>query len=130
MNVDWPKILLDIITPLIFVGVGVYANRLGCKDGDDTPKINYFAVGTSVFIMSLATILADVHLNTDGKIEGNFGWIAIYMLFIFISIDVDRYSSWERCEQGLPTNKKHWFRGVIVPDVLGVSAFVLHRYVL
>lgn len=125
---DWTNITLNIATPLVFIGVGIYANRLGRKDGDDTPGINFFAVGSSVLIMSLATILADIHINVAGNLEGNFGWIIFYMLFIFVSVDVDRYSSWERCEQGNPTNKKHWMRGVVVPNTLGVIAFCLYRY--
>jgi hypothetical protein len=130
MDVNHTNILLNIITPLIFVAVGVYANRLGCKDGDSTPRMNYYAVGTSVFIMSLATILADVHVNTDGALEGNFGWVVIYLLCIFVSIDVDRYSSWVRCEDGFPTEKKHLFRGVIIPNGLGVFAFCLYRFIV
>jgi len=128
MEVATTNILLNIVTPLIFVTVGIYANRLGRKDGDDTPKINYFAVGTSVFIMSLATILADIHVNEEGGVEGSFGWIVIYLLCIFVSIDLDRYSSWGRCDQGLPTNKKHLWRGVVFPNALGVFAFCLYRF--
>lgn len=128
MDKEVINIVLNIVTPLAFVVVGVYANRLGRKDGDDTPKSNYFAVGTSVFIMSLATILADIHVNESGALEGNFGWVAIYLLCIFVSIDIDRYSSWVRCEQGLPTEKKHLWRGILLPNLVGVCAFCAYRF--
>ena len=128
MDLETKNLILNVVTPLVFVAVGVYANRLGRKDGDETPKINYFAVGTSVFIMSLATILADIHFNEQGYVEGNFGWVAVYLLCIFVSIDVDRYSSWVRCDQGLPTEKKHLWRGVVFPNSLGIIAFCLYRF--
>ena len=122
------EILINVVTPLIFVVIGILANRLGRKDGDNTPALNYFAVGTSVLIMSLASILSDIQVDSAGVISGSFGWITFYILFVFVSIDIDRYTSWERCSSGLPTNKKHIFRGVILPNTIGVGAFCLYRF--
>ncbi|ELM0341309.1 hypothetical protein Q3051_004373, partial [Vibrio vulnificus] len=114
-----PQIVIDFVIPLAFVAVGVFANRLGRQDGDSTPKKNYYAVGTTVFVMSLATILAEVKITSSGSIEGSFGWISIYLLCVLVSIDIDRYSSWKRCPQGLPTNEKHVWRGIVLPNTLG-----------
>lgn len=124
------QIFINIITPLVFVVIGVLANRLGRKDGDKTPKINYFSVGTSVILMTLATIISDVHVDVNGNVQGNFGWLTIYILFVFVSIDIDRYSSWERTAQGRPTGRKHFWKGVLLPNTFGVGAFCLYRFMV
>lgn len=128
MSESTAQIIINFVIPLVFVAIGVFANRLGRQDGDSTPRINYFAVGTTVFIMSLATILAEVKITSLGALEGNFGWISIYLLCVFVSIDIDRYSSWKRCSAGLPTNEKHLWRGIVLPNALGIAAFCLYRY--
>lgn len=125
---SWQVIILTIVTPLLFVCVGIYAKRLGRRDGDKTPNSNNYAVGTQVFIMSFAAVLGDFRINVNGGLEGNFLWVIFYFILIFISVDVDRYSSWERDAKGVPTNKKHWIKGIIVPNLAGVFAFCFYRF--
>ena len=124
----YTEIMLNIGIPLSFVAVGAYATRLGRIDGDNTPTVNHFAVGTTVLIMSLATILSDITINSAGKLEGNFIWATLYLLFIFVSIDIDRFSSWKRDDKGMPTNQKHLVRGIIIPNSFGVIAFCIYRF--
>ncbi|MEW8436622.1 MAG: hypothetical protein AB2689_00550 [Candidatus Thiodiazotropha taylori] len=124
------EIMLNIGIPLSFVVVGAFAARLGRKDGDGTPAINHFAVGTTVLSMSLATILSDITINSAGNLEGNFIWATFYLLFIFVSIDIDRFSSWQRDEQGIPTNRKHVVRGIVIPNSFGVIAFCVYRFMV
>ena len=122
------QFLVNVATPIVFVIVGVLANRLGRKDGDNTPLVNYFAAGTTVLMMSLATIFGDVHINSSGSVDGHFGWMLLFLLLIFISIDIDRYSSWERDCNGYPTNRKNLFKGVLLPNFVGILAFIIYRF--
>ena len=53
--------------PILFVIIGVLANRLGRKDNDNSPPQNLWAVGTTLLLMSLGTVFADMRtaIHTD-----------------------------------------------------------------
>src|SRR5438132_6351514 len=48
------------VVPLGFLIVGVYARRLGRRDGDETPRRNDWAAATSVILMSLGKVSGDL----------------------------------------------------------------------
>jgi hypothetical protein len=43
--------------PLVLMLVGVFAKRLGRRDGDESPRRNDWAVGTTVLLMLLGSRL-------------------------------------------------------------------------
>ena len=78
--------------------------------------------------MLLGIVLADLRLTGAKAIELSY-WLVGVLTMIFISINNDRYSSWDRTAgvvNGAPT-QKHWFWGVILPDSVGLAVFVLYQ---
>jgi len=51
--------------PIIFVLIGVFANRLGRRDGDKSPKRNDFSVGTTTILTALGAIASDLPVNKE-----------------------------------------------------------------
>jgi len=113
--------------PLVLLLVGVLARRLGRKDGDKSPRTNDWAVGTILLLMALGTILGDL---TSGKATGVSYlpyWLLGVILAVFVSIDHDRSKSWVRDHQGLPTDHKRLFVGILVPDVACLAVFAAYQ---
>ncbi len=108
--------------PLALLLIGMEARRLGRRDGDDSPRKNDWAVGTVLLLMALGTILGDIR-DEQTVILNNLFWLLGILLAAFVSIDHDRSNSWIRDQQGLPTNQKRLFVGIILPDVLCLSVF-------
>jgi hypothetical protein len=48
------------LIPLGLMIVGVFARRLGRRDGDNSPRRNDWAVGTTMLLMLLGTVVADI----------------------------------------------------------------------
>ncbi len=46
--------------PIIFIFIGTYANRLGRRDGDNSPMLNDWAVGTTIILTALGAIASDL----------------------------------------------------------------------
>lgn len=114
--------------PLALMLVGLLARRLGRRDGDVTPWWNDLALGTAILLMLLGIALADLRVAGARIIELSF-WLTGVLMMIFISINNDRYSSWNRDRgvvNGAPT-EKHWFWGVILPDGISLAVFVLYQ---
>src|SRR5437660_11835680 len=105
------------VVPLILMMVGVFAKRLGRRDGDNRPRRNDWAVGTTVLLMVLGTILGDIR-TAQARVAELLGWLVGVLCTTFLSLDHDRFRSWERNSQGLPARNKRLFVGVILPDVL------------
>jgi hypothetical protein len=105
--------------------VGVMARRLGRRDGDPIPRRNDWAVGTTLLLMVLGTIVAD--LRTPTRTAELLGWLSAVLITIFLSIDHDRYRSWVRNADGTPTTQKLLIWGVIVPDVLCLMVFAAYQ---
>ena len=118
--------------PLIFIFIGVFINRLGRRDGDNTPKINDWAVGTITLLTALGGIAADLSTQAIAKSEEDIlplvGWFILVFFALIISIDNDRYRSWKRNNRGFSTNRKHILWGVIFPILLSGSIFVAYQY--
>jgi hypothetical protein len=94
--------------PLIFVLIGVFANRLGRRDGDDAPKLNEWSVGTTTLLTALGAIAADLPTaQAGGDVLSFAGWFTGVLFMLFIPIDNDRFRSWRRDVKGLPTGHKH-----------------------
>ncbi|HEY3138589.1 MAG TPA: hypothetical protein VGL29_21370, partial [Blastocatellia bacterium] len=74
--------------PLLLMLVGVFAKRLGRRDGDDSPRINDWAVGTTILLMVLGAALVDLR-NVGGASDlgGRLGWLVGILLTVFVSID-------------------------------------------
>lgn len=127
-NLFFSPFFQAIAIPLAFVLIGVYANKLGRRDGDRAPKINDFAVGTTVFLTMLGAISSDLYTIQKGNIELLAGWLPTNICLLFISLDNDRNDSWKKDRQGLPTEHKHIIRGVILPTLLSLVVFGYYQY--
>jgi len=57
----------------------------------------------------------------------DLGWLVGILLCVFLSIDHDRFRSWERDSRGLPTETKRMFVGVILPDLLALALFTFYQ---
>ncbi len=112
--------------PIIFVIIGALANRLGRRDGDTSPLKNLWAVGTIVFLMSLGSVAADIRSAPATDLLSYLGWIIVFIVLVLVSVDHDRYGSWVRTN-GEPTDEKHTFWGIILPNLLSVSIFAVYR---
>lgn len=116
----------SIIVPVLFVGIGIITNRLGRKDGDQNPIKNLWAVGTSILLMSLVATISDL-----GRISAPdlniLVWVVVFLFTLLVSLDFDRYGSWERDRDGNITAKKHLVKGIIAPNLIGISLFIAYR---
>ena len=114
--------------PLALLLAGMLARRLGRRDGDATPSWNDWALSTAILLMLLGIVLADLRLTGAKAIELSY-WLVGVLTMIFISLNNDRYSSWNRnrdVADGVPT-VKHWFWGVMLPDSVGLTVFALYQ---
>lgn len=115
--------------PLIFVLIGVFANRLGRRDGDKAPSVNDWSVGTTTLLTALGAIAADLpNATPTGDFSSFAGWFSAVLLILFISIDNDRFRSWERNNLGIPTGRKHLWWGVMLPNLLSCAIFIAYQY--
>jgi len=130
--------------PLVFTVIGAFASRLGRRDGDNSPRRNHWAVGTSVILMSTATIIASMgaSLAVGGKAGAgsshtvaapsslppamDFVWLLGFLVLMWLSVDMDRFSSWVRDDEGKPTGKKSVLRGIVLQNAIAVGAFALY----
>ena len=112
--------------PLILMIVGVLARRLGRRDGDDSTGRNDWAVGSTLLLMALGTILGDLR-DTPAHLSDLPWWLSGVLLAAFISLDHDRFRSWERDSAGLPTKNKRIFIGIIMPDALCFVVFASYQ---
>ncbi len=85
-------------------------------------------------LMTLGTIAGDLysHINAINmtKIVEIFGWFILVLVLTFFSMFVDRFFSWERAPNDALTEQKHWFWGIILPDIFGIALFAFYRYSL
>ena len=114
--------------PILLVLVGVLANRLGRRDGDTSQMRNLWAVGTTVFLMSLGSVAADIRNAPSTDLSKYLGWISIFIVLLFVSLDQDRYRSWQRDSHGNPTDIKHMFWGILLPDIISIISFAIYRF--
>ena len=120
----WFQILM---VPLILMLVGVLAKRLGRRDGDDSPRQNDWAVGTTILLMLLGIMVGDLR-GAHTQVEGLLGWLVGLLITTFFSLDHDRFRSWERdAADNKPTNTKRLWVGVILPDVLCLAMFAIYQ---
>lgn len=119
--------LVSLLIPIAFIVIGILAARLGRRDGDTSPLGNTYAVGTSVAIMCLSTAIVECFKAPSGSRETFLYWILIFSLFTWWSTDRDRYSSWERDQNGEPTDKKDTTQGIVVPNIVAIVLFVTYQ---
>lgn len=113
--------------PFFLMVIGVMARRLGRADRDSSPRRNDLAVGTTLLLMSLGTILGDIHGSTPETLPKLLIWLVGVLAAAWISVDHDRSNSWVRNEEGLPTNQKRIFLGIILPDVVCFTVFAAYQ---
>ena len=116
-----------ICVPVLFVLIGALANALGRRDGDKSPLRNVWAVGTSVILMSFGSVFSDMRLANSESLSDYLFWVIAIIILLFISMHQDRYKSWIHDNDGNPTDKKHMFWGVIIPNLVSVSVFYSYR---
>lgn len=140
-DVDAALLVKVLLPPLGFLVIGVLAKFLGRRDGDDSPHRNRndCAVGTTVLLMTLAKVVADIQIAASQSVTASQSvkypptvdlllWLIAILLAAFAFVNFDRYVSWEVG----PDNKwrKRLFYGVILPDVAGVIIFVSYQIYL
>jgi hypothetical protein len=136
-GIDAEKMLNHIISsrvfniagiPILLLFIGVFARRLGRRDGDDSPRLNDWAVGTPILLMVFSTILSDLRNITNPNDIPDHLMIFIGIMFTaFMSIDHDRYRPWKRDNNGFPLKEKNLFHGIILPNFVCVSVFGLYQ---
>ena len=113
------------VIPLVLMLIGVYAKRLGRRDGDESPRRNDWAVGTTILLMVLGTVLGDMR-TAQAPIK-ELSWLIGVLVTAFISLDHDRFRSWERNSEGLPDKSKKVWVGIVFPDVACLAIFGLYQ---
>src|SRR5688572_3489565 len=64
-----------LVVPVILMGLGMLARRLGRRDGDPSPQRNDMAVGTSVLLMSFGAVAADLRNESNiADVVDLLGW--------------------------------------------------------
>lgn len=118
--------------PIVFAIIGVFAKKLGKRDGDDSPHVNDWAVSTSVLMMTFGKVAADcaefqsaIERKAGG--ENVFWWLIGILLSIFISIEHDRFRSWKKDKNNVVLKEKKLLVGVIIPNLLSVLVFVSYQ---
>jgi hypothetical protein len=112
----------SIILAIVFVSFGVLVKFAGRRDNDPSPKRNEFAVSTSVSLMTLSKIFADLFANTPPS-HALLLMAAIGLLPPLFFAVFDRYVSWDA--SNAPPKKKIWL-GIVVPDIMAI--LVLFSY--
>jgi len=118
-----------LVLPFLFSIIGVFARRLGRHEHDKTPSRNDWAVATTVILMALGVMATDVRSLTDpNQLVSVFLWLLGALCLLFLSVDHDRFRSWERDKEGKPNGHKRIFIGIVVPDLISIAAFVSYRF--
>jgi hypothetical protein len=113
--------------PITFMLIGVFAKRLGRRDGDSAPRRNDWAVATTILLMTLGVITGDLLRVTPGKTADLTAWLVGILLVIFISIDHDRYRSWVSTAS-TTTDTKRMLMGIVLPDIAAIFVFAAYQY--
>jgi len=108
------------------MGIGVYARRLGRRDNDPSPRRDDWAVNTTILLMALGAAFADLRAGAS-IIAVRIAWVLGILFAVFVSINHDRFESWERDEKGLPLHKKRLFFGIVLPDLCSLVIFGLFQ---
>lgn len=115
-----------VAIPVVLLLVGVLARRLGRRDGDKTTRKNDWAVGTTLLLMALGTILGDLQ-NSSAPVPDLPWWLIGVLAAAFVSLEHDRFRSWERDANGLPTEAKRLYIGIIFPDIFCFAVFASYQ---
>jgi hypothetical protein len=115
-----------VAVPLCLMLVGVLARRLGRRDGDPSPRLNDWSVGTLILLTALGKVAGDFGGAHD-PLE-TFAWFVGILVFLFFSINHDRYNSWARDAAGVPTNEKRLVIGILIPDVATLVVFAAYQF--
>jgi hypothetical protein len=115
----------SLILAAVFVSYGVLTKLAGRRENDSAPKINEFAISTSISLMTLSKIFTD--LFTNGPPSHTFLLAAAIGILapLFFAV-MDRYVSWDAPPGGQPT-KKIWL-GIVIPNIMAVSVLVLYYW--
>lgn len=113
--------------PILLMMVGLFAQRLGRRDNDPSPRRNDWAVATTVLLMALGVVLDDLWGSVGSKVTTTLAWLIGLLVAIFFSIDHDRYGSWLRTPDGKPTDRKSVFLGIFLPNLLSLIIFWIYQ---
>jgi hypothetical protein len=115
------------VVPLMLMMVGVFAKRLGRRDGDNSPRSNDWAVGTTILLMLLGTVLGDLR-TAQGRTSELLAWLIGVLFTAFLSLDHDRFRSWKRNDKGLPQKENAclWASFCLICCAWGSFAFIRH----
>lgn len=110
--------------PTIFVVVGVYANRLALRDGDDRSWTESWVICTSTLLMTIGTIVADMQ-QPGASTNELIAWLVAALCFIFASVEHERFRSWRINDDGIPVRRP--VVGVLIPALASLAFFVAYQ---
>lgn len=116
--------------PLAFLLIGVFARRLGRRDGDDSPRRNDWAVATTVLLMTLGSVSGDLleAIRRGDNAQNAAYWLIGLLCATFVSVERDRYTSWVLGADNKPSRLKRILGGIIFPDVVALLIFSAYQY--
>lgn len=128
-----------VLLPAALLVVGMYARRLGRRDGDDSFRRNDWAVNTTILLMMFgktATELVRIMTTPNATpVAGNVNpggnamiWFLAVIAVLVASLDYDRTRSWERDKDGAPTHKKKLWGGIVFPVAVAIITFAFYQY--
>lgn len=116
--------------PLFLLFIGVLARRLGRRDGDDSPRLNDWAVGTSVLLMAFSAAINDfrnISQTNQNALVNHLEFLVAMIFCVYLSIDHDRYRSWVRDNNGMPTKKKRLWNGIVFHNLGCIFVFGVYQ---
>jgi hypothetical protein len=88
----------------VFVFAGILVKLLGRRDNDPAPKINDFAVATSISLMTLSKIVADIFSVPSPSRETVLAEVIGILAPLLFAV-MDRFVSWHDLPAGQPRAK-------------------------
>jgi len=106
-----------------FVSLGVLAKLAARRENDRTPKINELGIPTTVSLMTLSKIFADIFAAGSPSHE-LLTAAAIGLPALLLFVVWERYVSWYDAP-GSPPRRKFWW-GIVIPDILAIAVLFLY----
>ena len=82
----------------------------------------------NVNLMSLGAVASDLRSQTNASdIVGLMAWLLAFVFVTFLSIDHDRFRSWDRAADGTLKETKRTWMGVVVPNLISILMFAAYQ---
>jgi drug/metabolite transporter (DMT)-like permease len=125
MATSMSPLLEPLILATAFVILGIFAKLAARRDNDPALKINDLAVSTSVSLMTLSKIFADLFAAGSPSHELLLAAAVGSPTFLFFVL-WERYFSWHEPPH-TPPRKKFWW-GIVIPNIMAMSVLFLYYW--